>query len=317
MTLPHRVGALACAGLGLLVGCGGGPPVEPAIVETCPAAGVAVQALGTGGPEGLPGRAVSSYLVRVDGQPRLLVDAGAGSFVRFHTAGARMARIDGVLLTRLSAGHLADLPPLLDAARRAKRSRPLVVVGPGGAAGQVSTAVWLGLAIGAQGAFPKLAGLLGSGDPYRLAINEVGIDAGAARLVYAEGGLEVHGVPVPHGHGAALGYLVKVGERRIAFTGDQRADDPRFLTMIRGADLLVAHLAVPEDGPQPARADHALPSIIGALARAAKVKRVVLGHLTPASLPSRAASLERIRDRYAGPVEVLSDLDCVAVAGDE
>lgn len=309
-----------CLGLSIASawGCGGGPaPAEPAIVDRCPATGVSVQALGTGGPEGLPGRAVSTYLLRVDGQPRLLIDAGAGSFARLHTAGARTAQLDGVLLSQLGLGHVADLPPLLAAARSDGRKRPLALVGPGGAAGRLSTAVWLARAMGPDGPYPELAGLLTPGDPYRLAINEVSIDAGAPRLVYAEGGLEVMAVPVPHGEEPALGYLVKVGERRVAFTGDQRADDPRFMKMIAGADVLVAHLAIPESASSTARGAHARPSIIGALAKAAGVGRVVLGHLSPRTASTREESLATVRDRFPGPVEILADLDCVALADGE
>lgn len=297
----------------LIGGCGGGPsPSETGIVERCPSAGVSVQALGTGGPEGMPGRAVSTYLLRVDGQPRLLVDAGAGSFVRLHEAGARMKTLDGLLLTRIAPSQVSALPALLEAARRDGRTRPLAVVGPGGAAGRVSTAVWLGKALGVDGPFPEMAELIAPGQPFRLAINEVGIDAGAPRLVYAEAGLEVMAVPVPHGDEPALGYLVTVGERRVAFTGDQRADDPRFMRLIKGADLLVAHLAIAEQAPPALQARYARPSIIGALAKAAGVGRVVLGHMTPKSAPQ--AGLDAIRARYPGPVEVLADLDCVALS---
>lgn len=303
--------ALAAA----LAACGGAPaPAPEPAARVCPGAGVAVQILGSGGPEGLVGRAGPGSLVRVDGRPRLLVDAGAGVFARFHTAGARMETLDGVLLTQLGVGHVADLPPLLHSAALAGRSRPLVLVGPGGAPGKPSTAVWLDLAIGPRGAFAELATLRAPGTPFRLAVNEVAVDAGAPRLVYAEAGLEVFALPAPHASGPALGYLVQVGERRIAFTGDQRADDPRFVAMIEGADVLVATLAIGEDAPPDARADHAPPSTLAALARAAKVRRLVLAHLTPAGLAARTDAVQRIRDRFPGPVDVLADLDCAAVA---
>ena len=48
----------------------------------CGAKGVAVQVLGSGGPE-MRGRASSSYIVWLDGKARVLVDSGGGSALRF------------------------------------------------------------------------------------------------------------------------------------------------------------------------------------------------------------------------------------------
>ena len=56
--------------------------VSPNCVQAVPAkAGLEVVVLGSGGPRAF-GRAGSSYVVVVDGMPRILVDAGPGAFVR-------------------------------------------------------------------------------------------------------------------------------------------------------------------------------------------------------------------------------------------
>ena len=49
----------------------------------CGDTGVSLQVLGSGGPFGA-GRASAGYLVWVDGVSRIMVDAGGGTFVRFH-----------------------------------------------------------------------------------------------------------------------------------------------------------------------------------------------------------------------------------------
>jgi len=65
-----------------LLGCAlAAPPGVRA--QSCGAQGVAVQVLGSGGPEQQDKRASSSYLVWEDGRPRALVDAGGGSALRF------------------------------------------------------------------------------------------------------------------------------------------------------------------------------------------------------------------------------------------
>jgi ribonuclease BN (tRNA processing enzyme) len=49
--------------------------------------GLAVRVLGSGGPFVNAHRASSGYLVQLDGRPRLLVDAGGGTFERLGRAG--------------------------------------------------------------------------------------------------------------------------------------------------------------------------------------------------------------------------------------
>ena len=94
--------------LGLLVGMA--LPAQTAAqnaTNSCDAQGVAVQVLGSGGPE-MGGRASASYLVWVDGKARVLVDAGDGSALRFGESGPRVTDIDAVLFSHLHSDHSAD-----------------------------------------------------------------------------------------------------------------------------------------------------------------------------------------------------------------
>ena len=72
----------------------------PVNAQTCGAQGIAVQVLGSGGPELQDKRASSSYLVWEDGQARVLVDAGGGSALRFGESGATMSHLDVMNLVR-------------------------------------------------------------------------------------------------------------------------------------------------------------------------------------------------------------------------
>src|SRR6266478_2539937 len=65
--------------------------------------------LGSGGPRPF-GRAGSSYIVEVNGMPRILVDAGPGMFVRVGELNINLERVDTVLLTHLHIDHSGDLP---------------------------------------------------------------------------------------------------------------------------------------------------------------------------------------------------------------
>ena len=100
--------------------------------QTCGGEGVAVQVLGSGGPELQDKRASSSYLVWQDGQARVLVDAGGGSALRFGESGAKMSQLDVILFTHFHVDHSADFPALIFSSWFEERARPLPVYGPAG-----------------------------------------------------------------------------------------------------------------------------------------------------------------------------------------
>src|ERR1700683_648769 len=115
--------------------------------------------LGSGGP-GATGRAASSYLVLTDGTPRILVDAGPGSFARLGEAKASLANTDIVLLTHLHIDHAGELAGLFKA-RAVSSSNPMQfdVWGPKGATKHgedayfPATSEWIQALFGPKGAF--------------------------------------------------------------------------------------------------------------------------------------------------------------------
>ena len=105
-------------------------PMASATGTTCSGRNVQVQVLGSGGPEMEDKRASSSYLVWRDGRPRLLIDSGGGSALRFGQAGAHVAQLDAVLFTHLHIDHSADFPALIKSSYFEERKPPLPVYGP-------------------------------------------------------------------------------------------------------------------------------------------------------------------------------------------
>src|SRR5277367_3434341 len=81
--------------------------------QSCGSQGVAVQVLGSGGPELQDKRASSSYLVWENGQARALIDAGGGSALRFGESGATMSQLDVVLFSHYHIDHSGDFPTLI------------------------------------------------------------------------------------------------------------------------------------------------------------------------------------------------------------
>lgn len=274
-------------------------------------ASVALQVLGSGGPIPDDERASSGYVVWVDGKSRLLVDAGGGVFHRFGEAGASLEELDAIALTHLHADHSADLAALLKGGYFAPRRRPLPLVGPSG-----------------NEAFPPLdefiEGLLSG--PYRylngylsgargwfdLPATVVDVTRRQPEPVPFDSELRLTAVGVTHGRIPAVGYLVEVRGKKIGFAGDQSADNPEFVAMVTGADVLVVHHPIPESA-QNLRSLHATPSELGAIAAAAAPKMLVLSHHMQRALRDLDASLGRIQDEYAGRVIVASDLHCVPV----
>lgn len=281
--------------------------------RACSESGVAVQVLGSGGPIADSGRASSGYVVRRDGRAVLLVDAGGGVFARMGETVLRADDLQAVVITHFHVDHSADLSALLKSAWFGERSAALPLVGPTGNDRFPGAEAFVdGLLEEDDGIYRYLSGYLeDEGDPFSLEVTEAEAD-GAPQTVFQDGRLKVEAMGVPHGPVPALAFMVTVGDTRVAFMGDQRADEADFVDWIEGADLLVAHAAIPESAGAAARRLHALPSRIGQVAERAGVGRVVLSHLMPRSLEASPPVEDIVADAYRGPVEVARDLGCYA-----
>lgn len=304
IVVQHRlVAALITAGLWLT-------PLAAAATCLSP---IAVQVLGSGGPDANDARASSGYLLWLDGQARLLVDAGGGVFLRFGEAKAKFETLDAIALTHLHADHVSDLPALLKSGFFSERERPLPVVGPTGGGSFPGIGDFMRALFDPQrGAFRYLSGYLdGSGGMVRAPITEIDAEASAPSVVFSSERLKLTAVGVRHGPVPALGFLVEAGGRRIAFAGDQNGDNPAFMAMIKGVDLLIMDHAVPEKTDPVSQKLHARPSEIGELAASAGVRRLVLSHNMGRSLGPLKNNLALIRERYQGPTTVAEDLMCL------
>ncbi|MHB8066145.1 MAG: ribonuclease Z [Ruminiclostridium sp.] len=85
--------------------------------------------LGTGGMIPLPGRWLTSLLIRYKGR-MLLIDCGEGTQIPIKMAGWGFKTIDFILFTHYHADHIAGLPGLLLTIGNSGRLEPLTLVGP-------------------------------------------------------------------------------------------------------------------------------------------------------------------------------------------
>jgi ribonuclease BN (tRNA processing enzyme) len=257
-------------------------------------------------------RASSSYLVWRDGRPRLLIDSGGGSALRFGQAGAHVAQLDAVLFTHLHIDHSADFPALIKSSYFEERKVPLPVYGPPGSESFPSTTEFVtGLFDDKHGVYRYLADFLaGKNGGYSLEAHDVALTGREIRTVISTGGLLLDATQVIHGAVPAIAWRVRMGGRVIVFSGDTNGDNGNLERLATGADLFVAHNSIPEGETGAARQLHMPPSVIGRIAKIAGVRQVVLSHRMLRTLGRESETRAVIARVYPGPVAFAEDLDC-------
>lgn len=298
---------LAAAGLALWL--------SPAAADPCSGHGVELQVLGSGGPEMQGKRASSSYLVWQDGKARVLIDSGGGSALRFGESGAQMTDIDVVLFTHFHADHSADFPALIKSSYFEDRTRALPVYGPAGNARFPSATEFVqALFDEKHGAFRYLSDYLdGSAGSYAIAAHDVDLRPDEVRQIATLPGLAVFATEVIHGSVPAVAWRVEINGKAIAFSGDTNGNNGNLEKLAQGADIFVAHNAVPEGAHGVERALHMPPSEIGRIAAAAHVGKLVLSHRMLRTLGKEAQTKQAIGKLYDGWTSFANDLDCFAL----
>lgn len=280
--------------------------------QTCGSTGVAVQVLGSGGPEMQDKRASTSYLIWQDGRARVVLDAGGGSALRFGESGAQMSQVDVFLFSHFHVDHSSDFPALVFSSWFEDRERPLPVYGPPGNQYMPSTTEFVSdLFADPHGAWRYLSDLVDprAQETYKLQAHNV--DAGSTPLpVFRNADLAVSAVRVVHGAFPALAWRVEIGGKRIVFSGDTNGEGDGLTQLASNADLFIAHNAVPEGATGVERRLHMPPSVIGTTAANAHVKQLVLSHRMLRTLGKENETRAEIRRRYSGPIAFANDLDC-------
>jgi ribonuclease BN (tRNA processing enzyme) len=272
--------------------------------------------LGSGGP-GATGRAASSYLMIIDGVPRILIDAGPGSFARLGEAKVSLASTDIVLLTHLHVDHAGELPGLFKA-RAVSSSGPIVfnVWGPDGSREQhqgayfPSTSRFLHLLFGPNGAFAYLRDFSA---PITLHAHDIptAISVNAdPHVVFKQSALTITAIAGHHRDAPSVIYRIDDAGKSVTFSGDIDAQGVPNLTRIaKDTDLLVFNSVVldPPDSPPILYTLHTPPHTIGEIAKKANVHRLLLSHLSPATEEMHDTVLKSIRQNFTGPVSMAVD----------
>ena len=283
-----------------------------AAAQSCGAKGIALQVLGSGGPELQDKRASSSYLVWEDGQARVLIDAGGGSALRFGESGAQMSQLDVIFFSHFHEDHSGDFPALIKSSWFEERKRPLPVYGPEGNDFMPSTVEIVYDFFGDKhGAFRYLSELLVPGEEgdYKLQPHNV-VGSTKPAEVFRRGGIAAQAVRVVHGGVPALAWRVEMGGKVIVFSGDTNGEGAGLPQVASNADLFVAHNAVPEGVTGVERNLHMPPSVIGQIAGEAHVKQLVLSHRMLRTLGKESQTQSEIEKKFSGPLKFADDLNC-------
>ena len=91
--------------------------------------------LGSGGPFATRHRVSSGYLLSFNGQPRILIDCGGGTFERIGRLDLGLSALDQILLTHLHIDHTSDLPAIIMDLYMNDRKSEIAITGPAGRPG--------------------------------------------------------------------------------------------------------------------------------------------------------------------------------------
>lgn len=281
---------------------------------------MSVTVLGSGGPIADPHRVSAGYVVSIDGKPRILVDAGGGTFERIGQGRIDLSSLEHILLTHLHIDHTSDLAAVIMHLYICDRKREISITGPMGRPGnntapeyaspQPGAVEFVRLLFGADGAWRYMNTFDGFGtrvsempsDVSDATIHHVSLDRALEDL-----GVSVTSVAVPHGMMPAVAYRVDRGEESIVFSGDISSSTPANIALAKDSSILVQDFALPEhDGPNSHL--HAKPSVVGRIARESGTKMLLLSHFMPAIYPELNEAVAIARRQYSGRIELAEDL---------
>jgi ribonuclease BN (tRNA processing enzyme) len=270
--------------------------------------GLEVVVLGSGGPRAF-GRAGSSYIVLIDGTPRILLDAGPGAFVRIGELNIDLQQVDIVLLTHLHIDHSGDLAAFFNA-RALTSDGPIKyrVFGPDAAGLFPKTSRFVDLLVGDKGLFAYQK-TFGARETFSVRDLATDLNTGVTKIV-DENGLMVEEIATHHGDCPSVAYRITYHGTSVVFSGDMDASAiSNLVRLAKSADLLVFNCAVlePPGSPSQLYELHTPPKKIGEAARESGVGGLLLSHIAPDVEESKNDVMKSIHGSFMVPVEFATD----------
>lgn len=293
---------------------------------------LSVMVLGSGGPVATPkGRASAGYLIFTDGEPRVLMDAGGGTYQRLAASGVNIKDLDLVLLSHLHIDHTSDLSAMIktlyfhNRGAGTQRQAPIRIYGPGENAKPFpgsdvpqypATTAYVDGHYAMPGGVQRYLHVFAKairGGRFDYAAQDIDPDLDKpVRTILEEDGLVVKTVGVVHGPVPALAYRVEYKGRSVVFSGDTSTKTDNMIAIAEGADLLIYDTAIMDDVPEEEVFFklHTTPSRMGEVAAKARPGRLVLSHITPVTDPRLDEVRRLVRAQgYKGELNAAEDLD--------
>jgi ribonuclease BN (tRNA processing enzyme) len=283
---------------------------SPNDLKTDTAAATEIILLGTGTPYPDPAASGPATAVVVGGRV-LLFDAGPGVMRRLKAANLPISGPEALFITHLHSDHTLGYADLMLTSWVMRRRAPFPVYGPRGLQRMTThllSAYAEDIDIRTNGLEHEVAG------GYRVDVHEI-----AAGVVYEKEGVRVTAIPVPHGAWKnAFAYRIDTADRSIVISGDTRPSDA-LIKAARGVDVLIhevysAARLKPEDRPggkdwpQYCREYHTSDVELGALAKRAQPKLLILDHIIRMGASDEEILAAVRASGYAGKVVVGKDL---------
>ena len=277
---------------------------------------ITVTLLGTGSPSPNPDRFSSATLVQAGGL-NMLFDAGRGATIRLRQLGIRLGSISPTFITHFHSDHTVGLPDLWMTGyiqtSYAKRSEPMVVIGPSGTKHMADTM---------RSAFVQDRTIRQADEKVpEVATEIIARDFTKDGVVFESKGVKVTAFAVNHGEliHPAYGYRVDYAGRSVLISGDTKFDES-LIKHGQGVDLLVHEVCAAE--PEVLKAfnnravmdHHTSAEEAGTVFSRAKPKMAAYSHIIQLTergamnQPDTAQIETATRRTYSGPLTVGDDL---------
>lgn len=276
---------------------------------------VALQVLGSGGPELTDELASTSYLIWYAGKARILIDTGPGSSTNFEKAKAQFEDLDAILYTHLHADHSSALPGFIKGSYFTSRDSDLMVFGPNGNKLLPAMDDFLVRMFGSDGIYPYLADMLSSNEDsssFKLIPIVVSHKADTAFATKLNKNIQLKAINTEHGPIPALAWRIDIEDISIIFTGDTTNLENHIQLLGSEVDMLVAHNAIPQKADGIAAALHMRPSDITNLTSAINPRQLLLSHFMRRSIESRDQILSFLSNEHVKkiPLIIAEDMGC-------
>ena len=278
----------------------------------CTEEGVRLEVLGSGELALDTPRAAGSYLLWIDNKARLLVNPGAGSYIRYKHSGADFKDLMAIVVTQTGIEQTADLPSLLLASLRQGRAEPLIIFGPHGNENYPSMTQFFERLTSEDGVYPELNAFFTHKSPsgYRVRVRDVEPVGRKRWAQFANETLKLSAVAVRSGEIPSLAWRAESGEKSIVFAGEFSNQRDIVAEFAQNANALVLSHRLPTGSRGLPLDYYVTPEVIGRIATKANVEHVMLGSRGWRTFGRENATQETISSQFNGHQLYADEEEC-------